>query len=43
MFCRQRSTLIRLNFGPKDGEPLISRIGRDCRIAHRGAIKDLGL
>jgi len=22
MFCRQRSTLIRLNFGPKDGEHL---------------------
>jgi hypothetical protein len=26
MFCRQRSTLIRLNFGPKDGEHLTCRV-----------------
>ena len=31
MFCRQRSTLIRLNFGPKDGEHLTARTKRAAR------------
>jgi hypothetical protein len=30
MYCRQRSTLRRLNFGPKDGEHLTVR----CEDAH---------
>lgn len=31
LYCRQRSTLIRLNFGPKDGEHLSSR-AEACRV-----------
>jgi hypothetical protein len=36
MFCRQRSTLRRLNFGPKDGEHLILRDDKDLR----GVVKE---
>jgi hypothetical protein len=30
MYCRQQSTLRRLNFGPKNGEPLIEPA---CRLS----------
>src|SRR5260370_16940955 len=33
MFCRQRSTLIRLNFGPKDGEHLTLTNSLNCSLS----------
>jgi hypothetical protein len=42
MFCRQRSTLRRLYFGPKDGEhlkpPFTGRAVHCCRITTRPII-----
>jgi hypothetical protein len=39
MYCRQRSTLRRLNFGPKDGEHLTARAAVHSR---RARFSDVG-